>query len=291
MGLGDDSPPRNWISPVLQCGLGNRLFQFAAAAGAAEQLGRPLVFYMPECMRADHGSVATLFRMFPSVPIVTGFAGAASSVEPLNIREAAAAIYTFCPFAEALAAAPVAQARPVLVHGFRQSPRYFPAGPGALSPDWDAALGGPLIRHALEAELGLDTDAGRRSAVALHVRLGDYKHLPHHLVGLQKYYAAALERLAPGQRIILFSDEPAVAGRLLGPVEAVLAPARSDVESLYQMSRCLGGTITANSTFSWWGAWFAHAAGAAWATFPDKWHQRAVAADLFPSWGTVIAVE
>jgi hypothetical protein len=293
MALGDDSPPRNWISPVLQCGLGNRLFQFAAAAGAAEQLGRPLVFYMPACLRADHGPIATLFRMFPSVPIVTEFAGAASSVEPLNIREAAAAIYTFCPFAEALASAPATHGRPVLVHGFRQSPRYFPAGPGALSPAWDAALGGALIRHSLEAELGLDTDAGRRSAVALHVRLGDYKHLPHHLIGLKNYYAAAVERLAPGQRIILFSDEPAVAGRLLGPLhsEVVAAPARSDVESLYQMSRCLGGTITANSTFSWWGAWFAHAAGAAWATFPDKWHQRAVAADLFPSWGTVIAVE
>jgi hypothetical protein len=152
-----------------------------------------------------------------------------------------------------------------------------------------------LIRHALEEELGLDTEAGRRTAVALHVRLGDYKHLAHHRIDLGAYYAAALARLAPGQRIILFSDEPAVARGLLGgtlPCEVVVAPARSDVESLYQMSRCLGGTITANSTFSWWGAWFAHAAGAAWATFPDKWHQRIPAGeDLFPSWGTVIAVE
>jgi hypothetical protein len=145
-------------------------------------------------------------------------------------------------------------------------------------------------------ELGLDTEAGRRGAVAVHVRLGDYKGLAHHLVGLERrYYAEALRRVAPGQRIILFSDEPAVARQLLasscGEAPIVVAPARADVESLYQMSCCLGGTITANSTFSWWGAWFAHAAGAAWATYPDKWHQRIHASpDLFPSWGTVIAV-
>ena len=68
-----------------------------------------------------------------------------------------------------------------------------------------------------------------------------------------------------------------------------MAVTNSDLESLYEMSLCLGGTITANSTFSWWGAWFAHAAGAAWATYPSSMGQgQPEPVDLFPEWGDVI---
>jgi hypothetical protein len=272
-----------WVAPILQCGLGNRLFQFAAAAGAAERLGRRLVFYIPEALKADHGAVATLFRLFPHVPFVTEFAGQ-SRGPPITIQEEFKNIYRHVPIT-----LNDGSGANILIDGFRQSHLYFPSKP--LCPDWDNALGGTILRYELERELGLETEAGRSSAVALHIRLGDYKNLPHHQIPLAQYYAEAVKKVAPGQRIIIFSDEPHLCKVIFKAFPVTFAKARADVESLYQMSRCLGGTITANSSFSWWGAWFAHAAGSAWATFPDTWNRLAsTTTDLFPGWGTVIPV-
>jgi hypothetical protein len=165
------------------------------------------------------------------------------------------------------------------------------------------------VRRWLERDAGLAEEGVRHRTVAVHVRLGDYKKLPHHQQDLGGYYAKALGRVAAGDcgksngasaRIHLFSDEPELCSatfasfcRLSG-LEFTVARVRSDIESLYELSLCWGGTICANSTFSWWGAWFAHEAagegvGAHWATMPDKWGAgQPDPVDLFPSWAQVL---
>jgi hypothetical protein len=182
----------------------------------------------------------------------------------------------------------------LLICGCRQSPSYFPKD---VLPDWDAALGGTVIRRKVESLAGLTTDAERRQTYALHLRLGDYRLLPHHQVELTQYYAKALERVPAGSRLHLFSDEPNTCIKLFSRISSTrglritMAATASDVESLYEMSLCLGGTITANSTFSWWGAWFAHQNGAAWATYPDSMgNGMPEPTDFVPTWGTVVSV-
>jgi hypothetical protein len=164
-------------------------------------------------------------------------------------------------------------------------------------PNWGSALGGPFVRGWIEKDAGLCDPVERARTVSLHVRLGDYLKLPHHQVDLGQYYATALKRLKAGQRLHIFSDEPErcasqFAGFAAGHgISFTVAKVRSDVESLYEMSLCLGGNITANSTFSWWGAWFAHAAGSPWATYPSNWGRgMPEPTDLFPEWATVIPV-
>ena len=56
-----------WVAPQLSGGLGNRLFQYAAAAGAAEKWDREVVFYSPACQSSPHGPIGAIFRMFPQV--------------------------------------------------------------------------------------------------------------------------------------------------------------------------------------------------------------------------------
>jgi hypothetical protein len=58
---------------------------------------------------------------------------------------------------------------------------------------------------------------------------------------------------------------------------------------LYQMSQCRGGTIAANSTFSWWASYLAHQGGCRRSFFPSNWGQGLPPpVDLLPSWAEVV---
>jgi hypothetical protein len=270
-----------WVSPALSSGLGNRLFQLAAAAGAAERWGYSLVFYLPACKDSPHGPIASIFKMFPGIRLME------EAVSVTELTEPPRHFYNYIPIM-----LPAVHTGHILVKGFRQSPLYFPK---ELRPDWDSALGGALIRRKVDALAGLTDIAERQRTYALHLRLGDYRLLPHHQVELAHYYDKALARLPAGARLHLFSDEPNACAKLFNSIcsarqlQMSMAVTASDVESLYEMSLCLGGTITANSTFSWWGAWFAHQNGAAWATYPDSMgNGQPEPTDFVPEWGIVL---
>ena len=273
----------DWVAPSLGSGLGNRLFQHAAAAGLAERWGKSLRFAIDRCTESPHGALGTVFRMYPHVPVID------SSGFYMEIKERPRGYYEFVDLGDAVPRGNI------VLQGFRQSPGYFPKNPGGLTPNWDSALG-PLVRNWIEKDAGLDP-AEQARTVSIHIRLGDYLKLPHHQIDLGKYYGEALQRVKRGMRLHLFSDEPercAAHFASFANAHGILfsvAKTRSDVESLYEMSLCLGGNITANSTFSWWGAWFAHEKGSPWATYPNNWGQgMPTPTHLIPEWGITVPV-
>ena len=271
-----------WVAGHLTGGLGNRLFQHAAAMGIAEKWGHTLVFSLPHCTPTNHGAFGNIFTLFPSIPVLT------EEAPFLNLYEPNGHVFTYTPFQKDHIAANV------VVDGWRQSARYFPSQgvhanlEGALSPQRRQEL---LQKYKLDT-LGKDT-------CFLHIRLGDYKILPHHQIDIGQYVQKASVHFSPKTRFLVFSDEATTYKDMLeGVVTAVghtpvVVNETDELENLFLMSQCWKGAIVANSTFSWWGAYFARQRCPNPATFvacyPKVWgHGLPPARDILPPWAIAI---
>lgn len=273
-----------WIAGHLTGGLGNRLFQHAAALGLAQKWGYTPVFYLPQMSPTNHGPFDTIFRLFPQIPLLT------EDVPHILIPEGQGNVFTYMKFQEDPIAANL------VIDGWRQSEQYFPVGgvhaalEHAISKERQAEL---LVKYNL-------TDANTRSHTCfLHIRLGDYKILPHHQIDLGSYIAKASEQFPKGTRFLVFSDEAKhhkeMFERLVKTLshEPCIVEEEDELESLFLMSQCWGGAIVANSTFSWWGAYFARQRcpnpQRYKACYPSVWGAGLPPArDVVPSWGLSI---
>lgn len=273
------------IIPRLSGGLGNRLFQYAAAKGLAEKWGGQCMYRNDAVCSNDHGIRDNICRLFP---------------EPLNIepdfdcdgdKESYGECYTYRAFPPT---PPTTNIR-FMVHGFRQTEKYFPTTP--LRPHWEAFLSETERADLLKR---YDLATNRQTAWSLHIRLGDYKILPHHYIDIFKYSQQCLSKLPRDARVFLFSDELALCEptirRMCGLRSFPLISCHEDeITSLWLMSQMEGGAIVCNSSFSWWGAYFAHITtpnpDLFVALFPDNWGQgMPPAVDVVPSWGLRVKI-
>jgi hypothetical protein len=148
------------------------------------------------------------------------------------------------------------------LNGYFQSWRYFES----IAPD----LRHDLLSRAPTSSWFRDQAQlleAKAPWIAVHVRRGDYSSPQnasyHGLLG-SEYYERALSALGdriPQARVALFSDDPEQALALIQPHHnvdhVVMTPADTHpMESISLMSRA-SAVITANSSFSWWGAWLA----------------------------------
>lgn len=99
-----------------------------------------------------------------------------------------------------------------------------------------------------------------RHLVAVHVRRGEYVVLSHILPPLTlDYYQRAVDLWSANVVFVLFGDDVRwIADNLPKAIGkdrcAIVDPHGPDVD-LCLMTMCHGGSIIANSSFSWWGAW------------------------------------
>ena len=130
----------------------------------------------------------------------------------------------------------------------------------------------------------------------IHMRLGDYRYhsfLNH--VNVESYYKLVLDKVPLNANVIIFSDEPDRAVSLLSPYlnhrGFRICKEMDELVALDLMSQCWGGAIVPNSTFSWWGAYFAHQATTQpnkfMAYYPKYWTTTVpdVKNNCIPSWG------
>ena len=263
-----------WVASKLQCGLGNRLFQLAVAHKMSVDWAVPLVFAMPYCSPSEHGDFTTIFKLFPNVPKVW------KAEADLSLEQAEAFEHILLP--------PSPPAGRTLLRGFWQVADYVL---DSFEPSWD--LVGD--KDTLLDRWKLTTDLQKSKTAFLHVRLGDYKVLPHHQVNLLSYFAECIQAFPDDTRFLVFSDSPEEAATL--PVfneRCIFIDEKDEYRALYLMSRCWAGAICANSTFSWWGAFFGRQAAKSdtyKAYMPSKWFTTSInASNVLPTWASVITI-
>ena len=122
--------------------------------------------------------------------------------------------------------------------------------------------------------------------IAIHVRLCDYIAHPTLDVCDSSYYQRAIsfcKRRLPAARFILFSDNCVAAKEIIKKSDIEVFTGKSDIECFYAMSEC-DHFIIPNSTFSWWAARLQNTAQKI-VVMPKFWYRsaRADEVDMVPS--------
>ena len=263
-------------------GLGNQLFIYAAGAALANSLGATLL------IRTDWYSKNNDRRLEISAFEYSGdLAVEEASFDrlirsrplPTQIRESLArrkGIDLLIERSHAFAPIPKNLTPPIELRGYFQSWRYFTEIEEELTRQLSTLVNpSPAVGELLDRLESL----GRWTAV--HVRCGDF--LDPTLVGLHgttrlDYYERAIAQIDHWQGrlpIVVFSDDPKCAKTLLGELGTdthflQLDDAIRPMDWLYMLSQATS-LVTANSSFSWWGAWLAQQRGAWPIVCPRPW--------------------
>lgn len=151
--------------------------------------------------------------------------------------------------------------------GYMQSEKYFKHCAG-------------LIRHYFKFDFPEVTTPD--NAVAVHIRLGDYKKSSVHPVCSMDYYYRAAKQMPEESKYYIFSDSPGEARKLFPNFELIYNDPIKDLYLMTQFKR----HIIANSSFSWWGAWLAQSKQV---IAPLKWFSNDLETkDIYPEGWIVI---
>jgi hypothetical protein len=236
------------IVPSLLGGLGNQLFEVAAAYAYAVDHGATLTLAKNWAIDNKHSRqdyFDTVFSRFPRVRTV--MPDGIYQEQPRNCTR-------YVPMPDYLG-----KGSAHVFHGFFQNERYFAKHKRSFLD---------MLRLPEVPEMP-------DGACFLHVRRTDYLAIPLHNVDLSSYYPRAIEYVRKqrlGTRFVVFSDD--IEWCKKEPWIASLNPDFNEdpdeVRALCSMAACEVGGICANSTYSWWGAYMNPSPDKC-VTFPDTW--------------------
>lgn len=242
----------SFVSCYLMGGLGNQLFQIFATFSAALDANLSVVFQYSDVLNVGKPR-PTYWHSFLErlLPFTT------SSFNVYSVPRVAERGFEYEPVV-------LSTSTPSCLFGYFQSYKYF-------ENHYYKIIELIRLREKQEAVMKKTKVLNEgKQTVSMHFRLGDYISLQdHHPVLPVKYYANALKHVVDklstdSLRIIYFNEKAdqktvdisiTVLSRMFPNVEFVQADVVEDWEQLLLMSMCQHNII-ANSSFSWWGAYF-----------------------------------
>ncbi len=246
----------------LRGGLGNQLFQYAAAKALADhhhtELKLDLYTYTKHKYRKFELSHFNIDATEATRSEVHRFTGSNPLMRYLNKREN----YFYCPgvfaqphyhFYEDFFSLP----GDIYLSGYWQSERYFKPSAAVIKSQFTPKL--PLGERSASLQKKIMTE----ESVSIHVRRGDYTATGYSgFFGLlqKDYYDRAIATIRANISnpvFYIFSDDPAWCKQNFSDLGATFVDYNKGDDAfkdMLLMSSCRHNVI-ANSTFSWWGAW------------------------------------
>ena len=254
------------ITSYLQGGLGNQMFQIAAAIALAESNDDEAKFnpewhYLPlQGNKCQH----YLDNIYSNVIFD-------KKIKYEKLYEESNFHYEKIPYYPS-----------VCLKGFFQSERYFSHCSEKIR---DLFTPIKLVDKIESANKNLLN----QSPVALHIRRGDYLKFSdvHPTCGVA-YYKKAIDSFEKSRKFLIFSDDIEWCKKVFNGNRFLFAIDNKDYEDLLLFSLC-PDAIIANSTFSWWGAWL-NKNSQKQIIAPSRWFANSEnnTADLIPEKWTVI---
>lgn len=203
-------------------GLGNQLFQLAAAETIASETHRTLCLLDTVSPTTVHSSanyfdsILSDWKSLPRLPIPYA-----------NVSESSYQKHDWTQL--------IPSDESVCIHGYFQNWKYIPS--------------------TFTSKLKLPAVPQQRGAF-LHIRGGDFVNNDFHDVNIrQRYYQRAINYFPRGTHFFIYTNDVAYAKtcEFLSTIRHSFVQA-DELTSLAGMASCTQGGICANSTFSWWGA-------------------------------------
>jgi hypothetical protein len=244
-------------------GLGNQLFQYAAARAVAFHHPHTQIYVETETENSHNHKKYEYASLFMKQAILLP----SPSLLPPTLNEFHQKS-SFFPWS------PETISPPVRLYGyFQYYPAIQPIIPN-LVKEWKQAL-----------QPFLDTTLSEEKTVFLHVRRGDYLCLPHyHYVQTKTYYENAFQQWkttypSDDYQLFLVSEDWEWCRQQDWSFPYQLYEDADEIKTLAFMSQCKAGAIIGNSSFSYWGALLSESPHV---FYPEKWIAETVH-DLFPS--------
>lgn len=239
------------ITVHLQGGLGNQIFQYAAALAVRKVRGGTIWFTQGEnahnIMRRDY--VTELF---------------VEGNRHSTVRPAAIARYTQYSAFEPWMPNWFGSAATIYLEGYFQSlPELVP-----ILPELRASL-----LPALHRSTSIQLDSTLSHTAFVHVRRGDYLLNPtYHWIQPLSYYEKGMS-LINAEQWLVFSDDIVWCRQqpCFQKENVVLCDEPNELIALHVMSSCGAGAVISNSSFSWWAAVLGEIAPV---VYPDLWSEQ-----------------
>jgi hypothetical protein len=219
--------------------LGNQMFQFAALKGIAQNNGYEYCF--PPTRNQNEWTDHQLFNPFKlgaTTQLNVQFIDPDRPIYPEGSFCFDEDLFNNCPDW-------------VSLEGYFQSEKYFKHIRNDILKDFE--FRDEILNPAKESISQLN------SPIALHIRRTDYTTNPNHTVLELAYYEEALKLFDDNVEVIIFSDDPqwCMEQKLFESDRFMVSESGNHYMDLCLMTLC-SGHITANSSFSWWGAWLSN---------------------------------
>ena len=210
------------ISAFLQGGLGNMLFQIATVASIAKDNNDECVFDFHH-----HSNMKRLQSRDANVYKSNIFSKLKDGVleNPSVYLER---VHSYVP---------IQYRNNLYINGYFQTEKYFKHNRDYILELFDYGFKDDFLKEY----------------TSIHIRRGDFKKLQHvHPLMPREYYDTAIDMIG-GDKFVIFSDDIPWCKEEFRGNKFTFYQAE-DQDEIYAMSKCKNN-ITANSSFSWWGAW------------------------------------